>query len=322
MSVHSSPNTLIMSVHSSHNTFPDDGLVELVTVLTAVTDHRPRVLTVCGGTKLPSGQLTPIHHSLQAGVKDWVRSQTAQPMGYVEQLYTFVDGERKNAQGMPILYVSYLGLVKEATENSLNPDATWKDWYDYFPWEDRRNSSEPTKILAGLYAWVDAGSDAQERQERLRRVQLCWGLSPYTWSEEQVLLRYELLYEAGLVAESPWQNPNFELHHTGRHMQHSHRRVLATALARLRAKIKYRPVIFELMANEFTLLQLQKTVEALSGQELHKQNFRRQVQQQNLIEAIEGRFAHERGRPAQLYRFKDTVLLERLLSNTRLPVSK
>lgn len=312
-----------MSIHSSTNTPQQtDGLVDLVTVLAAVTDHKARILTVSGGDKLPSGQLTPIHHSLQAGVKDWVRTQTAQPMGYVEQLYTFVDGERKNAQGMPVLYVSYLGLVKEATAHSLNPDATWQDWYDYFPWEDRRHSGEPIEILSGLYAWVDAGNDTQERQERLRRVQLCWGLPPYSWSEELVLLRYELLYETGLVAESPWQNPNFAFHHTGRFMQHSHRRVLATALARLRAKIKYRPVIFELMADEFTLFQLQKSVEELSGQELHKQNFRRQVQQQNLIEAIEGRFAHERGRPAQLYRFKDTVLLERLLSNTRLPVSK
>ena len=85
-----------MSIHSSTNTPQQtDGLVDLVTVLAAVTDHKARILTVSGGDKLPSGQLTPIHHSLQAGVKDWVRTQTAQPMGYVEQLYTFVDGERK-----------------------------------------------------------------------------------------------------------------------------------------------------------------------------------------------------------------------------------
>ena len=45
-------------------------------------------------------------------------------------------------------------------------------------------------------------------------------------------------------------------------MRHDHRRVLATALSRLRAKIKYRPVIFELMPPEFTLLQLQNSVEA------------------------------------------------------------
>ena len=41
-----------------------------------------------------------------------------------------------------------------------------------------------------------------------------------------------------------------------------HRRMLATAIARLRGKIKYRPVVFELMPPAFTLLQLQRTVEA------------------------------------------------------------
>ena len=44
-----------------------------------------------------------------------------------------------------------------------------------------------------------------------------------------------------------------------------HRRILATGIARLRAKIKYRPVVFELMPPDFTLLQLQRSVEALGG---------------------------------------------------------
>ena len=69
-------------------------------------------------------------------------------------------------------------------------------------------------------------------------------------------------------------------------MRHDHRRVLATALSRLRAKIKYRPVIFELMPPEFTLLQLQNSVEAISGRLLHKQNFRRQIQQQKPHRAV------------------------------------
>ena len=298
------------------------GVVELVTVLVAVTHLTARVLTVNQGNHLPSGLLTPIHHSLQAGVRDWVKKQTAQPMGYVEQLYTFVDTQRQNRHGLPVLYVSYLGLVNEANEQTLTLNASWQDWYDYFPWEDRRHNQEPTAILTALQAWATAGKDDDECQDRHRRVALCWGLPPYTWSEEQVLLRYELLYETGLVVESPYPNASFDFAHTGKPMHHNHRRVLATALARLRAKIKYRPVIFELMADSFTLLQLQKSVEALTGQELHKQNFRRQILGQNLIEAIDGNVAHERGRPAQLYRFKDDVLLERLLSNTRLPVSK
>ena len=76
-----------------------------------------------------------------------------------------------------------------------------------------------------------------------------------------------------------------------------HRRILATGIARLRAKIKYRPVVFELMPREFTLLQLQQTVEALAGRRLHKQNFRRLIEQQELVEET-GRMAHGNRRAA------------------------
>ena len=135
------------------------GVVELVTVLVAVTHLTARVLTVNQGNHLPSGLLTPIHHSLQAGVRDWVKKQTAQPMGYVEQLYTFVDTQRQNRHGLPVLYVSYLGLVNEANEQMLTLNASWQDWYDYFPWEDRRHNQEPTAILTALQAWATAGKD-------------------------------------------------------------------------------------------------------------------------------------------------------------------
>ena len=47
-----------------------------------------------------------MHRSLQSGVRLWVAQQTAQPMGYVEQLYTFVDTRRQNDQGLPVLYVN------------------------------------------------------------------------------------------------------------------------------------------------------------------------------------------------------------------------
>ena len=67
-------------------------------------------------------------------------------------------------------------------------------------------------------------------------------------------------------------------------MRFDHRRILATAIARLRAKLKYRPVVFELMAAEFTLTELQRRVEAISGRRLHKQNFRRLVETAALVE--------------------------------------
>src|SRR5438445_768302 len=91
-------------------------------------------------------------------------------------------------------------------------------------------------------------------------------------------------------------------------MVFDHRRILATAMGRLRAKMKYRPVVFELMPPEFTLLELQRTVEALSGIRLHKQNFRRLVEAQGLVEGT-GRLSRKAGgRPAEQFRFRRAVV--------------
>ena len=296
-------------------------IVELVPVLIAITNGSLRVLTVAKGELLPNGLLAPLRHSLQAGVRMWVAKQTSQPMGYVEQLYTFVDTRRQNEQGLPVLYVSYLGLVREAADSILHPDAKWQDCYGYFPWEDlRTDGGQRDAIVSRLRIWANSADTEEVRQKRLKRIHLCWGVEPENWSEEYVLQRYEMLYESGLIAEAAEPQTNFDFALTGQPMRHDHRRVLATALSRLRAKIKYRPVIFELMPPEFTLLQLQNSVEAISGRLLHKQNFRRQIQQQNLIEPSDTGVSGSKGRPAQLYRFRDDVLPDRLISDIGLPL--
>ena len=151
---------------------------------------------------------------------------------------------------------------------------------------------------------------------RLRR-RLAFPDAGGTWNDERVLERYELLYEAGLVAESRLDGPDRPLPlpplplPLGRPMAFDHRRILATAIGRLRGKIKYRPVVFELMPPAFTLLQLQRAVEALSGMLLHKQNFRRLVETQGLVEETGETVSATGGRPARLVRFRREVLVER-----------
>jgi hypothetical protein len=66
-------------------------------------------------------------------------------------------------------------------------------------------------------------------------------------------------------------------------MASDHRRILATAISRLRGKIKYRPVVFELMPERFTLSALQRTVEGILGLGLHTQNFRRALDKTGLV---------------------------------------
>ncbi len=296
---------------------------DLIAVIAAVTDNQPRVLTLSGGA-LPAGPFTSGHRSLQSGVRAWVEEQTHHPLGYVEQLYTFADRDRAPSsveQPGPehVISVSYLGLTREIPASGA---ANWRGWYDYFPWEDRRAGPGPGGILPRLAEWAH-GETGEPRLGRERRIAVSFGAGPHPWNEELVLQRYELLHEAGLVAEAgdagrdAYADPL-----PSQRMVHDHRRILATGIARLRAKIKYRPVVFELMPDAFTLLQLQRTVEALAGQLLHKPNFRRLIEQQALVEETGQATTDTGGRPAKLFRFRREVLLERAAAGTKLPLAR
>lgn len=298
---------------------------ELVAVLVAVTNGEPRVLTTEDARALPAGPFELSHRSLQAGLRAWVEAQTHHPLGYVEQLYTFADGDRSDESGARVMSVSYLGLTREAGETGV-AQVGWQDWYRYFPWEDRRADTPALVdelIVPRLRAWCDAAADAATRSRRGQRVAITFGLDGAAWNEDMVLQRYELLFEAGLVPEAARLQPDARAAPLpGEPMRHDHRRILATGIARLRAKIKYRPVVFELMPAQFTLLQLQQAVEALAGRGLHKQNFRRLIEQQALVEETGEMATGTAGRPAKLFRFRRDVLLERAIAGSKLPLSR
>lgn len=291
-----------------------DGLVqaELIAVLVAVTSGQPKVLTIDGGYALPSGPLQTGHRSLQSGLRAWVEQQTHHPLGYVEQLYTFADQQSGEQRGISI---SYLGLSRE--EQASYPDALWRGWYSYFPWEDARTTSVDSQLIAsGLKKWASGVS------ARKSRIAALFGKDEQGWNEELVLQRYELLWEAQLVPEACRRTAQEAPPALGQEMTHDHRRILATALARLRSKIKYRPVVFELLPHEFTLLDLQQTMEALAGRIFHKPNFRRFIEQLDLIEETGRMAAGLAGRPAKLFRFRPAVLAERSFAGTKLPIVK
>lgn len=313
----------VQRLTSQLNATPTQALhAELVAVLVAVSQGAPRVLTTQCGQALPAGPFQMVHRSLQAGLRAWVESQTQHSLGYVEQLYTFADREREEAAH--VLSISYLGLTCEP-EQSPQGATSWQDWYSFFPWEDWRQGAPAVLqscILPHLQAWVDEAQNQALRQTRQARVAINFGINGQAWNEELVLQRYELLFEAGLIEEAARRGLPMRGQVPGKAMAHDHRRILATGMARLRAKIKYRPVVFELMPPEFTLLQLQQTVEALAGRGLHKQNFRRLIEQQALVEETGQMAAGSAGRPAKLFRFRSDVLQERATAGTKLPLAR
>ncbi len=291
--------------------------IELNAAIVAVAGNEPQVL-VNPPAILPSGPFETGHNTLEQGLRAWVEAKTGQPIGYVEQLYTFADRGRIKDSGR-LVSIGYLALVRAAA--SL-PDAVWSPWYRHFPWEDHRKGAPAIVakiILPALNKWKISASSAAIKQGRAQRIEIAFPKNPKNWDEELVLQRYELLWEAGLVAEARGKKENDAA--LGAPMAHDHRRILATAIARLRAKIKYRPVVFELMPDAFTLLHLQNTVEALAGLRLHKQNFRRLIEGQGLVEETGAATRAAAGRPAKLFAFRREVLRARAAAGTKLPRS-
>lgn len=303
--------------------------IGLSAAVVSVAEDSPSVLVVhstAGDDALPFGPFDPIaHRTLESGLRTWVGEQTYLDLGYVEQLYTFGDRGRhtlKPGENARVVSVGYLALTRQCG-TSKAPDTLWRDWYRFFPWEDLRDKRPPILdeiILPALERFTAEAPDKQTASLRRDRMRLCFGTDDIGWDEEKVLERYELLYEAGIIGESARDGRTSSDHilTLGDRMMFDHRRILATAIARLRGKMKYRPVVFELMPPAFTLLDLQRSVEAISGIRLHKQNFRRLVEDQGLVEGT-GKYATPaRGRPAELFRFRREVLRERPSPGVRL----
>jgi len=296
---------------------------ELVAVVVAVHGATPYVLAAADPAsgqppQLPSGSLSSEQRSLQETVRSFAEHQAGRSIGYVEQLYTFADADRVSAEGVKldrIVSVSYLGLTRlDAGESQ---QGWWQPIYDLLPWEDLRGV-EPValaRMRSELASW--AGVDSGRRE----RIGYLLGLDGHPWRPELALQRYEVMWEAGLLPESRDRAPaGIEV---GQRMVHDHRRILATGLSRARSMVQYRPMVFEMVPETFTLGQLQEVVEALAGQPLHTQNFRRLIEQQHQLVEPTGEVDRSTGgRPARLYRYRAALVRERQHVGTKLPLPR
>lgn len=309
-------------------------------VVLTVRPHDARTSRPSTLVGLPFGPFDPEgRRTFELALRAFVAEQTRFDLGYVEQLYTFGDrgrdapvadmGALDDGGAARVISVGYLALTPKAVDTHA-PDTAWSPWTRFFPWEDWRRGRPAlldAEIAPALQGWAGRARGA-EAEQRASRARLLFALDGAPWNEERVLERYELLYEAGLVAEAARDHERAvgrsapepdAVSPFGEPMISDHRRILATGLGRLRGKIKYRPVVFELTPPEFTLSRLQRTVEAISGVPLHKQNFRRGVERTGLVEPLGRWDAETGGRPAELFRFRRELLNALPVSGLGLP---
>jgi 8-oxo-dGTP diphosphatase len=138
-------------------------------------------------------------------------------------------------------------------------------------------------ISVAYYALVDAAQFPRPDAERRRtsaRVQVPWA--------GETGGSVDLVDDDGRVVEVGFD----------------HADIAGMAVKRLRGKLDYAPVGFQLLPSEFTLLQLQRVHEVILARELNKDSFRRRMLASGQLEAT-GRHQSDVGhRPAELYRFR------------------
>lgn len=103
---------------------------------------------------------------------------------------------------------------------------------------------------------------------------------------------------ASWASEAYWKN----LDELGE-MAFDHREIVESAIEHLRYKIQHQPLGFELLAEEFTLAQLQQLYETILNTSFDKGNFRKKILSMHLLLPLDKMQKEVRHRPARLYRF-------------------
>lgn len=82
-----------------------------------------------------------------------------------------------------------------------------------------------------------------------------------------------------------------------------HKEIVNMAIHRLRGKITYEPLGFELLDNKFPFSDLEKLYTTLLGREIDRRNFRKKILSLNILDELDEKITKGSGRPANLFKF-------------------
>ena len=89
-----------------------------------------------------------------------------------------------------------------------------------------------------------------------------------------------------------------------------HQKIVDTAILRLKNKITYEPIGFELLDQKFPFIQLQTLYEFIRGKKLDRRNFKKKFLQLGILEELPEKHSSGKGRPGSVYRFKKKAYFE------------
>lgn len=216
---------------------------------------------------LPGG-FVEINEDIEKAAYRELEEETGVTNVYMEQLFTY--GKVGRDKRMRVISISHMALIpQESIRPIAGDDAEDVAWFTV---EKKEVSDKKHQIII--------------RNEELR---LCY--------EYMVDITYK---RNGVVSV-----PIMDIHANdeNRGIAFDHIEMINAGIDRLRNKVEYVPIAFNLVPEKFTLNEIQKVYEVILGKKLVKQNFRKWVDK--FVEELDEKQEEVGHRPATLYRYKE-----------------
>lgn len=218
------------------------------------------------------GGFVDIDESIEHAAYRELKEETNIDHVYMEQLYTW--GEVNRDPRMRVISTSYLALVpKEDLKPKAGDDAKEVSWF-YIKKEKIEDKDNEESWILSL--------KKEGGEEEIRY------LVANKFEKNGVLLVTDTMV-------TPC-NDNKEF------LAFDHSQILNMALERLKNKIEYTPIAFNLVPKEFTLSQLQQVYETILGKKLFPANFRKKIKP--MVEETQLKTIGQAHRPSRLYKYK------------------
>ncbi|MTK12969.1 MAG: NUDIX domain-containing protein [Clostridiaceae bacterium] len=222
---------------------------------------------------LPGG-FVDIEESLDEGAKRKLKEKTGIDNVYTEQLYTFGDVDRDKRTR--IISVGNIALVEKSSIRFNEVDLQKRsEWF-----------------------WIDKTLISSEKHEQYVENKHLISLKS---TDEKIIMNYEVTEKIGRDIFRRKETAYRLLDNSTEELAFDHYKILDYGIDRLRNKVEYTPIAFNLLPRVFTVKELQNVYEAIMGREIL--NFRRKMGEMIIEtdEKIEGKPF----RPAKVFKFNE-----------------
>ncbi|EPY6469951.1 NUDIX domain-containing protein [Clostridium sporogenes] len=226
-----------------------------------------------GQWALPGGFIG-IEEGLEVSARRKLKEKTGIDNIYTEQLYTFGDVDRDKRTR--VISVGNIALVEKSSIRFKEVDSQKKsEWF-----------------------WIDKTLISSEKQEQYTENKHLLSLKSI---DEKIIMNYEVTEKIGRDIFRRKEISYRLLNNSTEELAFDHYKILDYGIDRLRNKVEYTPIAFNLLPRVFTVKELQNVYEAIMGREIL--NFRRKMGKMIIEtdEKIEGRPF----RPAKVFKFNE-----------------